>query len=406
MASICRSFKTSFQNVTIFLIAVFFAIAVKAESNNEATEQQKDNIINYPNTTTLTSSAKHIVVMDVATGKVLLEKNAYERMVPSSMTKIMTSYIIEDKIQKGEVSLDSQFIVSEKAWRIQGSKTFVPLGEMMSLKDILYGIIIQSGNDASIVAAEGLYGSEENFADAMNQKAAELGMKDTHFVNSSGWPAENHYSTAYDLAILSVALIKNHPEFYHIYSIKDFTFGKDLKGKPITQGNRNPLLYKDVGCDGIKTGNTEDGGYGMVGSFVDNGRRYIIVINGLNSMKKRSEEALTVLQWVKQNFTSKQFYNKGDEVTDVDVWLGVKDKVKLIVAEDVSALVTRTGANKAEVKIDIASPIKAPLKAGDIVGKIKVIVDNEVQEVALLAKESIAQVGFFTRIWRYICSVF
>lgn len=406
MVSIYRSFKTSSHNVIIFLITIFFALVVKAESNNELAEQQKDNIAYYPNTTALTSAAKQIIVMDAATGKILLEKNAYQRMAPSSMTKIMTSYIIEDKIQKGEATLDSQFVVSEKAWRIQGSKTFVPLGETMSLKDILYGIVIQSGNDASIVAAEGLYDSEENFADAMNQKAVELGMKDTHFVNSSGWPAENHYSTAYDLAILSVALIKNHPEFYHIYSIKDFTFGKDLKGNPITQGNRNPLLYKDVGCDGIKTGNTEEGGYGMVASCLDNGRRYIIVINGLNSMKKRSEEALTILQWVKQNFTTKQFYNKGDEVAEADVWSGVKDKVKLIAAENVSAHITRAGANKAEIKMDIAPRLNAPIKAGDIVGKIKIIVDNNTEEVALLAKESIDQVGFFTRIWRYICSIF
>ncbi|MCC8417147.1 MAG: D-alanyl-D-alanine carboxypeptidase [Rickettsia endosymbiont of Bryobia graminum] len=406
MSSIRLFFKISSQSINAFLVIIFFTTIVKAESNNKIIDYQIDDIINYPNTTSIISAAKQIIVMDAATGKILLEKNAYQRMAPSSMTKIMTSYIIEDKIQKGDVSVDSQFIVSEKAWKLQGSKTFVPLGKLMSLKDILYGVIIQSGNDASVVAAEGLYGSEENFAEAMNEKASELGMKDTHFVNSSGWPAENHYSTAYDLAILSIALIKNHPEFYHIYSIKDFTFGKDFKGNPITQGNRNPLLYKDVGCDGIKTGNTEEGGYGMVGSFLDNGRRYIIVINGLNSMKKRSEEALTILQWVKQNFTSKKFYNKGEEIADADVWLGVKDKVKLIVANDVSALITRSGANKVQVKTDIAPRLNAPIKAGDIVGKIRIIIDDDVEEAALLAKESIAQVGFFTRIWRYICSVF
>lgn len=239
--------------------------------------------------------------MDYSTGKILLEKNAHEQMPPSSMTKIMTSYLIEEKLKKEEVSPASEFIVSEKAWRMGGSKSFMPLGEKVRLDDILRGIIIQSGNDACIVAAEGLYGSEEIFVDAMNAKAQEIGMNNTHFVNSNGWPAENPYSTAYDLALLARLLITTHPEFYSIYSEKNFTFGKDQKGNLITQGNRNPLLYKDIGCDGVKTGYTDDGGYGIVASFIDNNRRYIMVINGLGSMKERANEALKIVYWLKQN---------------------------------------------------------------------------------------------------------
>ncbi|CAF0890217.1 unnamed protein product, partial [Didymodactylos carnosus] len=340
--------------------------------------------------------------MDFLSGKILLEKNAYERMIPSSMTKIMTSYLIEEKIQKGEVAFDTQFEVSEKAWRMGGSKTFMPLGELVNLKDILYGIIIQSGNDACIVAAEGLAGSEENFVDIMNKKAAEVGMRSTHFMNASGWPEENHYSTVYDIALLGQLLIKNHSEFYPIYSEKYFTFGKAQQGVAITQGNRNPLLYKDLGCDGIKTGHTDKGGFGLAASFVDDARRYIMVINGLSSMQKRAEESLALLHWVKQNFTTKKIYNKGAEIGEAEVWLGVEDKVKLIVVDDVSALVTRLGPNKIESKMNFTSPIPAPIKAGEVIGKLIVVINDDTQEIALLAKDSVEKVGFLKQIWYYL----
>lgn len=261
-----KIYKISIFTLYLILIHYFLIsaiVSVQAESHTKTVTsitEENNNIIRHPDTNAITLEAKQAIVIDYVTGKVLLEKDAYERMIPSSMTKIMTSYLIEEKIQKSEVSFDSNFIVSEKAWRMGGSKSFMPLGEMVRLEDILSGIIIQSGNDACIVAAEGLYGTEENFVEAMNLQTQKIGMKGTHFVNASGWPAENHYSTAYDLAILSRTLIKNHPEFYHIYSKKYFTFGKDQKGQPITQGNRNLLLYKDIGCDGIKTGYTDDGG--------------------------------------------------------------------------------------------------------------------------------------------------
>ncbi|WP_375319276.1 D-alanyl-D-alanine carboxypeptidase family protein [Candidatus Tisiphia endosymbiont of Oplodontha viridula] len=364
------------------------------------------NIIRHPDTNAITLEAKQAIVIDYVTGKVLLAKNAYKRMIPSSMTKIMTSYIIEEKIQKGEVSFDSQFIVSEKAWRMGGSKSFMPLGEMVSLEDILNGIIVQSGNDACVVAAEGLYGTEENFVDSMNLQAQKIGMKDTHFVNASGWPADNHYSTAYDLATLSRALIKNHPEFYHIYSKKYFTFGKDQKGQPITQGNRNLLLYKDIGCDGIKTGFTDNAGYGMVVSCIDDGRRYIMVVNGLSSMKKRADESIILLNWIKQNFIHKKFYAKGDIIEEAQVWLGVKDKVQLVVAEELSMVVPRSNQEKVDIKISIPSTLSAPLKAGDIIGKVSVTVDNDAQEIAILAKESIDKVGFLKRVACYFNYLF
>ncbi|WP_341756617.1 MULTISPECIES: D-alanyl-D-alanine carboxypeptidase family protein [unclassified Candidatus Tisiphia] len=406
-----KIYRISIFTLYLSLICLLISsiVSVKAEPHiKTVTSSTEDNcnIIRHPDTNAITLEAKQAIVIDYVTGKVLLAKNAYKRMIPSSMTKIMTSYIIEEKIQKGEVSFDSQFIVSEKAWRMGGSKSFMPLGEMVSLEDILNGIIVQSGNDACVVAAEGLYGTEENFVDSMNLQAQKIGMKDTHFVNASGWPADNHYSTAYDLATLSRALIKNHPEFYHIYSKKYFTFGKDQKGQPITQGNRNLLLYKDIGCDGIKTGFTDNAGYGMVVSCIDDGRRYIMVVNGLSSMKKRADESIILLNWIKQNFIHKKFYAKGDIIEEAQVWLGVKDKVQLVVAEELSMVVPRSNQEKVDIKISIPSTLSAPLKAGDIVGKVSVTVDNDAQEIAILAKESIDKVGFLKRIACYFNYLF
>jgi len=407
MKAIFRLLSTYFIYISLLLTLSTFL--VRAESNltkAESSKQEKiiedNNLERYPGTTELSVKSTQAIIMDYATSKILLGKNAKQQMLPSSMTKMLTSYLIEDKISKGEASFDSRFVVSEKAWRMGGSKTFMPLGETVRLEDILRGIIIQSGNDACIVAAEGLYGSEENFADAMNSKAQELGMKDSHFVNSSGWPAENHYSTAYDLALLGMALIREHPEFYHIYSEKDFTFGKNKKGAPITQGNRNPLLYKDVNCDGIKTGATDEGGYGMVASCLDNDRRYIIVINGLDSMKERSNEALNLLRWIKQNFINKKFYTKSEVIAEIPVRLGVKDKVKLAAAEDASILISRLEQNNVELKKELPLFISAPLKPGDVVGKIRMTNGNDTYEVPIITEEQIEKVGVFKQVIHYI----
>ena len=407
---------------TIFLLYLIFAclchcafatnkLAINKKNKQvktaEIIEEDTSNIIKYPGSTAIILKAKQVLVIDYSTGKILLEKNAHERMAPSSMTKIMTSYVIEEKIKAGEVSLDSEFIVSEKAWRMGGSKSFMPLGEKVRLDDILRGIIVQSGNDACIVAAEGLYGSEEEFVDIMNSKAQEIGMQNTYFVNSNGWPDENHYSTASDLAILGRLLIKTHPEFYPIYSEKNFTFGKDQKGNPITQGNRNPLLYKDLGCDGIKTGYTDAGGYGIIASFIDKDRRYIMFVNGSNSMKERANESVKIFHWVKQNFINKTFYAKGDVVAEVPVWLGEKDKVHLEVSEDVLSLVLRANQqNEINTKLKVPDPLPAPLIAGDVVGKIVITIDGEVQEIPVTVNESVEKVGFFRQIISYIGSIF
>jgi D-alanyl-D-alanine carboxypeptidase (penicillin-binding protein 5/6) len=357
----------------------------------------------YPGTTEIALNARQTIVIDYLTGQTLLAKNEHEKMAPSSMIKIMTSYIVEEKVKNGDFGLDSEFIVSEKAWKMEGTRSFMPLGKMVRLEDILRGIIVHSGNDASIVAAEGICGSEENFVDVMNDKAREMGMKDTVFMNVTGLPDKNQYSTVSDLATLSTALIRTHPGFYPIYSEISFTFGTDPNGNPITQGNRNPLLYKNVGCDGIKTGYTVDGGYGVAASFIDNQRRYIMVINGLSSMQKRADEATKIVHWVRQNFTNKRLYSKDDVVTEIPVTLGVKDTLPLTVKDDISMLALRSDKNKkADVRTEITQPIAAPIAAGDIIGKVIISVDNTTQSYDLVAKESVEKVGWLKQMIYYI----
>lgn len=370
----------------------------KAKASPEK-EEVIDNstVIKVPGTTEIPLLAKQVIVMDYHTGKVLLEKNADEKMPPSSMTKMMTSYLIEEKIMKNELKLDTTFVTSEKAWKAEGSRMFVQVGTSVSVSDLLKGIIIQSGNDASIVAAEGISGSEENFATLMNETAQSLGMTNTHFMNASGLPDENHFSTARDLAKLAVVMIRQHPEFYHLYSEKDFTYNN------IKQGNRNPLLYLNAGCDGIKTGHTEAGGHGVTASFVDGEQRYIIVINGLKTMQKRAEESKKLLSWTKQNFLGKAIFKKGDIVEkEAPVWLGEKKTIPLKAVEDVSLLLPRSEQNKLEVKVQYDSPLQAPLKENQVVGKIVVTSPSNSYEISLAAAEDCGRASFFERMWNSV----
>src|SRR5262245_46738062 len=231
------------------------------------------------------TSARQVIIADFTTGTVLFEKNADERMPPSSMSKIMTAYVVFQSLKKGDMRLDDQLPVSERAWRIQGSKMFVPLGERVKVEDLLRGMIIQSGNDACIVLAEGIAGSEDAFAERMNMVAKQIGLTGSNFRNASGWPDPQHYMTARDLMIVARRLIADFPEYYKFYSEKEFTYGKDEKGVPIRQGNRNPLLYKNTGADGVKTGHTDDAGYGLTASEIRDGRRVIMVLIGLPGLR-------------------------------------------------------------------------------------------------------------------------
>src|ERR1700726_576545 len=237
------------------------------------------------------TQAAHAFVIEAETGTVLLDKAADERMPPASMSKIMTAYVVFDMLKQGRAKLDDELPVSERPWRLQGSKMFVPIGGRISIDDLLKGVIIQSGNDACLVLAEGLAGSEEAFAALMNEKAQQIGLKDSHFTDVSGLPDPNHWMTARDLATLAIRTIKDFPEYYHYYSEIDYEFNN------IKQGNRNPLLYKNAGADGLKTGHTTEAGYSLTASVARNDRRIVLVLNGLPTMKARAKERKCLIEW-------------------------------------------------------------------------------------------------------------
>ncbi|MFP6730486.1 MAG: D-alanyl-D-alanine carboxypeptidase family protein, partial [Alphaproteobacteria bacterium] len=275
----------------------------------------------------LETTAKQAILIDNVTGKVLFEKDADELMEPSSMSKIMTIYMIFDRLADGSLKLEDTLPVSEKAWRKGGSKMFVKLGSRVTIEDLLRGIVIQSGNDATIVVAEGLAGDEQTFAAEMTEQAHEMGMVSSNFTNASGWPDEAHRVTARDLALLAKRTIENFPQYYGYYSELEFTYNE------IRQGNRNPLLYKKIGADGLKTGHTTRAGYGLTGSAIRDGRRLILALNGMTSAKARSREAERMIEYGFREFTNYALFEAGATVGEADVWLGDAATLPLVIEE-------------------------------------------------------------------------
>src|SRR5215471_4029872 len=310
------------------------------------------------------TQAGHAFIIEAETGAVLLDKGADERMPPASMSKIMTAYIVFDMLQHGRAKLDDELPVSERAWRLQGSKMFVPLGGRISIDDLLKGVIIQSGNDACVVLAEGLAGSEEAFVELMNQKAKEIGLQDSHFADVDGLPSPDHWMTARDLATLSIRTIKDFPEYYHYYSEIDYEFNN------IKQGNRNPLLYKNAGADGLKTGHTEEAGFSLTASVKRDNRRIILVLNGLPTMKARAQESERLIEWAFREFNDYRLFAAGDKVEDGEVWLGADPKVPLTVAKDFVVTLPRKVRKDMKVTIEYDRPIPAPIQKGETVGKV------------------------------------
>ncbi|MBN8543084.1 MAG: D-alanyl-D-alanine carboxypeptidase [Alphaproteobacteria bacterium] len=336
----------------------------------------------------------HMILLDATTGTILKEKNSGEKMFPSSMSKLMTEYMVFDELKKGTLQLTDTFTVSENAWRIQGSKMFVPIGEQVGVEDLIRGISIQSGNDACVVVAEGLAGSEAAFADRMNAKAKELGMTDSNFVNASGWPDENHYTTAADLAILGKALIRDFPEFYHYFSEREFTYNG------IRQYNRNPLLGR-LGVDGLKTGHTEIAGYGIVLTAKEpvTERRLVLVVNGLKSMKEREQVGEYLLTWGFRNFENITLAKKDQPIIEANIFLGKADKVALTVREDVLVTLPKTEREKVSIKATYQGPLQAPITAGAEVGTLVISLPNgSKQEVPLVAAAAVEKKGIFARI--------
>ena len=348
---------------------------------------------------TFQTPAQQAILMDFDTGAVIYEKNADSQMFPASMTKLMTSILAFDELKAGRLTLDDTFNVSETAWRKGGSKMFVKVNSDVRIEDLLRGVIIQSGNDASIVIAEGIAGSEEAFLERMTERGRQIGLEGTVFRNATGWPDPQHVTTARDLAKLARFLIREYPDFYPYYSEKEFTYGKSLDGKPITQGNRNPLLYKSVGADGLKTGHTEASGYGLTASASREDRRLVLVINGLNSVRERSSESERLINWGFQVFDNYQLFKAGETVEDAKVWLGDAVTVPLVIEDDLKITIPKSARRNMKVRVIYESPVPAPIDAGTTIGRVEVTApDIEPIVRPLKTTQSVGQLDFFGRI--------
>jgi len=310
--------------------------------------------------------AKQAILVDLSTHTVLFEKAADDRMAPSSMSKLMTMYLVFDALKAGRLSLEDKLPVSEKAWRMQGSKMFVELNNQIKVDDLIKGVTVQSGNDACVVLAEGLAGSEEAFAEQLNKRSKELGLTASHFINSNGWPDPNHVMTARDLYILAQRLIEDHAEYYKYFSIKDYVYHN------IKQGNRNPLLYRSTAVDGLKTGHTEAGGYGLVASSARDGRRLVLVANGMPSMQARADETAKLLEWGFREFQTYSLFKAGEAVESLPVWLGAEASVPAAVTEDLKITFPRADRPNMKVALVTDGPINAPVVKGQPIGKIVV----------------------------------
>ena len=345
----------------------------------------------------INSSAEFAFVTDFGSGKVLMEKQPDALMKPASMAKIMTVYIAFERIADGSLSLDDTFLISEKAWRKGGSKTFVEVGKEVSVRDLLYGVVVQSGNDAAIAIAEGISGTEEGFAEEMNYVARKLGMENTVFRNSTGWPHLEQYTTARDLNILATALIREfpadiYPELYPMFAEKDFTYNG------IKQGNRNPLIYGTQGADGLKTGHTAESGYGLVGSVHRDGQRVVMVLNGMKSMKQRSSESRRLIDLMFREFKLYRFYDKDQPVDRANVWLGAKNKIDLVLEEPLHLVMARSDRRKMKVSVNWNDPVPAPITAGQAIGTLVLELPSGKTTYPLLAAENVEGLGMFDRV--------
>lgn len=339
------------RQISILLLACLIALPFVAHAENFQT------------------TARQAIVIDANTGTVLYEKDADKRMPTASMSKVMTAYVAADALAKGEIHKDTLMLVSKNAWRpaSDNSLMFVELGNRIPVWQLLQGVIVQSGNDACVVLAEGVSGSEAAFAERMNAAAQKLGMTNSHFMNATGLPDPGHYSTPRDLAKLAVAYMHDFPEVAALDKQMEFTY------HGIKQGNRNPLLYvPGLGADGVKTGHTEEAGYGLIGSAVQNGRRVIIVLSGMSSMAERAKESERVMRWAFDAFSAPMLFKAGDPVVEADVWQGAAGKVSLTVKEDTAYLMPRAVASRMTVKAKYSNPVSAPVKAGQELGTLEI----------------------------------
>ena len=349
----------------------------------------------------LNVKARTAILQDFYSGEIIYEKEADISIYPASMTKIMTAIIAFDLIKSGDLSLDEKFIISEKAWRLSTSgysSMFIMVGDNVSVENLLKGIIIASGNDACVALAEGIAGTEEEFAILMTGKAREIGMENTNFANSSGINDPENYSTVRDILLMSNYLIKNHPNFYKMFSEKEFTWDR-TGGDPIKQGNRNPLLYKNLGADGIKTGYLAVEKYSLASSINRNGRRLIAVGSGFNTKNARSKESSKLLTYGLTNYDLVKISNANESLHKVDVWLGKENSVDVYTNQDIYKTIKKAKKKLLKVSVKYEGPIEAPIKKDEKIAILKVVYDDElVGKYDLLASKEVKKVNFVSRL--------
>lgn len=375
-----RPFRAARLLLALVLVPVAFALPAQAASYD--------------------TKANSAILLDLAANRVLFEKDADKRIPTASMSKVMTMYVVFERLRDGRLSMDDELLVSKNAWQKEGSKMFVEIDKRVKVSDLIKGVIVQSGNDAAIVLAEGIAGTEEAFAVQMNQTAQRLGLTGSHFDNATGLPSPTHYSTVRDLAKLSQALIHDFPEYYNIYSEQEFTYNE------IRQANRNPLLGTEgnrnslvQGADGIKTGHTQEAGYGLMGSAVRDGRRLIMVISGLGSMRERADESNRLMEWGFREFSAYTLFKAGDRATEVDVWMGDKPKVPLLVTQDVVLTLSPGEVEQLQVRARVEAPVPAPVEARQELGTLVVEIPGGTEPLTLplVAANAVGELGMTSR---------
>ena len=355
--------------------------------------------LNKASAVSFQTSAKHVILMDYDTGSILYEKAADDAMFPASMSKIMTALIVFDRLKEGSLTLSTKIPVSEKAWRMGGSKMFVRAGRKVTVQDLLRGVIVQSGNDASIVLAEAIGGDEKTFAEMMTKRGKEIGLQNSNFKNATGWPDPDHITTARDLAKLANYIIKEYPEYYKYYSEKKFTYGKSPDGKPITQGNRNPLLYYDIGADGLKTGYINSSGYGLTASGMRNDRRLTMVIHGMGNVRTRTTESRRLYEWGFREFDNITLFKANETVDSAKVWLGDKSEVSLVLKNDLRITIPIENKKNMKVSVKYLGPISTPIVKGQKIGSLVINGTGTLPITKpLFAAEDIGQLNFIGRI--------
>ena len=367
------------MNKLILIIFLYFNLSIAVFSN--------------PNI-----NARTGILVDFFSDEILYEFDADAQIYPASMTKIMTSIIAFDLLKKNKLSLDDMFVVSENAWRLSQSgysSMFIMINDQVSVEDLLKGIIIASGNDACVALAEGIAGSEENFAEMMNEKASEIGMTSSNFTNASGINDPDNVSTVRDIAIMSKYLINNYPDFYELFKEKYFTWDR-TGGEPIRQGNRNPLLYKNVGVDGVKTGYLAVEKYSLASSMKKNDRRLIAVVSGFPTKNLRSSESLKLLNWGFRNTNTFEITKKNESIFEIDTWLGKNKKIQAVTREDYYITINKKDIRNLTVSLKYKGPVVAPIQRGDKVASLVIKSKNElIKELPLYAYEDLKKVNFF-----------